>query len=1038
MHHMSKTRGIGAFTASILLLCLFSFPQSGQAADEGVFTAVERVPSFSPSPPASVTQKQTNSSRKDHLAIRSRIVQINLKQWLLLHGNVGVQTSIDSSEGDFIADDFELPDPPPIGSMPVFNLFDDVTLTGVVEQVVPLVSGGYTISGDISEDELGLFSLAISGEGLISGDFITSFETFKIRSVEGAPGYYRIIELDPSKRPVFENDAVVPPEEEKGASSSVKQPSLMAQASSSSQATIDVMILYALEVISQAGSREILENKLHEVISRANQIFSSSGVQIKLRLVHHQPVLYRREATSLLDIENLQQGNKGLQVAHSLRDTYGADIVHLIPGISNEKVCGRGYRGLRAQYAFSISYFDCIDSRTFEHELGHNMDLRHDRYAVINVDKRDLGPSSYNYGYVNKELFKSGGPPPYSISHQYWRTVMAYIDKCEDLLDSHCPDIPRFSNAQQSYEGDPLGIPCCQDGIDGSADAARHLNEVRYIIASHRAEPTPNTAPVFPSGVPNQTLTQGEAFRLTLPEASGGNPPLFYSLSPSLPPGLSFNKTDRSLSGTPTQEMGVTTYTYTVTDSDGDKDSLTFVMKVSAKDTSEEPTRYNLEIPGTGDVKSGIHVISGWACDTARVEVSFNGGRKVFVPYGSLRADTASTCGGKENTGFTTILNYNNLRAGLHTIALYLDGVLRETRSFRVVTIGEGNQEQYLEGEAGEGSVLLSNGKRVYVKWEQGKQGFDIVGVDARVSPPVALNEAPSPKGLLETPRDGSIKSGVHVISGWVCSGESIKIAINSSDRYIGEFNAVYENEREDTLGVCEDTDNGFVSIFNYNNLASGEYIADLYVDDEWQDSARFKVVRVVEDDPSTKGVDEGAFVRGLKGSRVVGLRKTGKSVRLEWVEGLQGFDITDVFGAEGSDQELESLACSLEASLVSAESEQGTTIFFENRTREARSIYWLNFAGERVWYATLDPDASRTQQTYTGHVWIITDTDNRCLSMHKAIATPGTVTLQPDASTSTSGTGSLAGRLSHMRNPTPPAYRLSPHSQRHGAGAHQ
>ena len=103
---------------------------------------------------------------------------------------------------------------------------------------------------------------------------------------------------------------------------------------------------------------------------------------------------------------------------------------------------------------------------------------------------------------------------------------------------------------------------------------------------------------------------------------------------------------------------------------------------------------------------------------------------------------------------------------------------------------------------------------------------------------------------------------------------------------------------------------------------------------------------------------------------------------------------------------ELHSLACSREDSLVSASSEQATTIFFENRTREVRSVYWLNFAGERVWFATLDPDASYTQQTYTEHVWIITDTDNRCLSIHKALATPGTVTLQADDSSSTPGTG--------------------------------
>ena len=468
---------------------------------------------------------------------------------------------------------------------------------------------------------------------------------------------------------------------------------------------------------------------------------------------------------------------------------------------------------------------------------------------------------------------------------------MAGNQQCLKELGLDCPRIPRFSNAYQSYKGDPLGIPCCRSGVNDSADATRALNENRRTVSRYRTETIADTAPVFNSGVPNQTLNQGESFSLNLPEDLGGNPPLFYSLSPSLPPELRFNKHDRTLSGTPTLAIRPTTYTYTVTDSDGDTDSFTFEMEVSAGNSSEGGvgTRYNLELPGRGDVKSGVHVISGWACDARRVEVSFNDGPGVFVPYGSSRLDKVSTCGGEENTGFATLFNYNNLRKGRHTISLYLDGVLKETRSFRVITIGKGEQESYLVGESGEGSVLLNNGKRVYVKWSQSKQGFNVVGVDGRESPPEALNLTPvTPKRVLEVPGDGSIQSGVHVLSGWVCSGEKVEIDIVTADssNHIGRFKTAYNNERLDTLGVCGDTDNGFVSIFNYSNLLPGEYSAKLYVDGEWQDSARFKVLRVEEDIP---------FIRGLKGSGLVDLNKTGKSVQIEWKEELQGFGITDV-----------------------------------------------------------------------------------------------------------------------------------------------
>ena len=90
---------------------------------------------------------------------------------------------------------------------------------------------------------------------------------------------------------------------------------------------------------------------------------------------------------------------------------------------------------------------------------------------------------------------------------------------------------------------------------------------------------------------------------------------------------------------------------------------------------------------------------------------------------------------------------------------------------------------------------------------------------------------------------------------------------------------------------------------------------------------------------------------------------------------------------------ELEPLACGLEDSLAS-EGTQDTTIFFDNQTNETRYVYWLDFAGQRVLYATLQPGGSVTQQTHAGHVWMITDGDGHCLSIYEAIAEPGKVTL--------------------------------------------
>ena len=82
----------------------------------------------------------------------------------------------------------------------------------------------------------------------------------------------------------------------------------------------------------------------------------------------------------------------------------------------------------------------------------------------------------------------------------------------------------------------------------------------------------------------DQTYTVGTAIDAsTLPEASSGNAPLSYSLTPSVP-GLTFDATARQLTGTPST-AGTYAMRYTVTDEDGDTDTLSFTITVNASTT---------------------------------------------------------------------------------------------------------------------------------------------------------------------------------------------------------------------------------------------------------------------------------------------------------------------------------------------------------------------------------------------------------------------------------------------------------------------
>ena len=142
-----------------------------------------------------------------------------------------------------------------------------------------------------------------------------------------------------------------------------------------------------------------------------------------------------------------------------------------------------------------------------------------------------------------------------------------------------------------------------------------------------------------------------------------------------------------------------------------------------------------LENPSPGTIKSGVGLVSGWVCDAEELEVSFDGGPRLFVPYGSERTDTAyapdgtAICGDTDN-GFGLLMNYNNLGDGSHTVTLYADGVLVGQSQFTVKTLGT----DFLRGVRGRGVITLSDGKQVTVQWEEATQGFTIIDYQPCVS----------------------------------------------------------------------------------------------------------------------------------------------------------------------------------------------------------------------------------------------------------------------------------------------------------------
>ena len=114
--------------------------------------------------------------------------------------------------------------------------------------------------------------------------------------------------------------------------------------------------------------------------------------------------------------------------------------------------------------------------------------------------------------------------------------------------------------------------------------------------------PVNNLAPSFgQASVAEQNYQQHSPITpLVLPAATGGDGTLSYTLTPTLPTGLSLDTATRTITGTPTSEaQDATTYSWTATDTHGDAATLQFTISV---DGAISPPTGLVATPGDGQV----------------------------------------------------------------------------------------------------------------------------------------------------------------------------------------------------------------------------------------------------------------------------------------------------------------------------------------------------------------------------------------------------------------------------------------------------
>ena len=168
-----------------------------------------------------------------------------------------------------------------------------------------------------------------------------------------------------------------------------------------------------------------------------------------------------------------------------------------------------------------------------------------------------------------------------------------------------------------------------------------------------------DTSPSFAAGggPGNRTYTVGTAIEtLTLPEASGGNGALTYSLSPDVP-GLTFDAATRQLTGTPSTAASYN-MTYTATDEDGDTDTLRFAMIVAEPDDGGDSTTGAVSITDA-NLRAAVEDALGKA----------SGAAITGEDMATLRSLTARSAGIADLSGLESAANLTELYLGWNELS---------------------------------------------------------------------------------------------------------------------------------------------------------------------------------------------------------------------------------------------------------------------------------------------------------------------------------------------------------------------------------
>jgi len=301
-----------------------------------------------------------------------------------------------------------------------------------------------------------------------------------------------------------------------------------------------------------------------------------------------------------------------------------------------------------------------------------------------------------------------------------------------------------------------------------------------------------------------------------------------------------------------------------------------------------------LGTPVAGSTVSGVGVISGYHCTSKNIDVYVDGVSIGKAGAGTTLLGTLPVCG-HADTGYSLLYNFNNLANGPHTLSVRADGVQFASGTFTSFRSGG---TPWLSGASKTATAanFPQIGQTATLEWVQSYQNFLITGISGAQAPaavasvaavtggPVAGPTAAANVGVLGTPVAGGTVSGVGVISGYHCSSKDIDVYIDGA--YIGKAGA--GTTLLGTQGVCGRTDTGYSLLYNFNNLANGQHLIEVYADGGFLDSHSFT---------SFQSGGTAWLAGASKTLTVADFPQAGQSATLQWQQSYQNFLITGIGG---------------------------------------------------------------------------------------------------------------------------------------------